>query len=312
MVSATSGARPLKQLIVNADDYGYTPGVNRAIREAYRSGMVTSTSLLANGPAFEEAAEQARQEPGLDVGCHLNFVEGAPVSASRKIPHLVGADGFFISARTMAWRLIRNAVPAEELEREARAQIEKLLGAGIRPTHLDTHQHTHLHPRVTRVVARVAREFQIGWVRRPFENCTPSRLKGTGLRRVIAMLCNPLAPGFDRTVAAQGLRTPDFFTGFSLTGRLTRTALEATLAALPPGLTELMCHPGYCDDALAALPTRLKQEREIEREAVADGAWRSHLANRGVVLTRFSRAARKPLPAAEEPLLAVSDPAGRR
>ncbi|OFW42006.1 MAG: hypothetical protein A3J28_18890 [Acidobacteria bacterium RIFCSPLOWO2_12_FULL_60_22] len=304
-----SGERALKRLIVNADDFGYTRGVNRAILEACRNGVVTSTSLLANGPAFEDAVEIARGEQRLDVGCHLNFVEGRPVSPAEQVPHLVAADGRFWNARQLAIRLLRRAVPAIELEREASAQLEKLLHAGLRPSHVDTHKHTHIHPRVADAVARAARRFGVGWIRRPFENWMPRGAPGSSLRRLGVSSLRWFSSGFERRMAAQGFSMPDFFTGIVLTGRLTKQAFAETVAALQPGVTELMCHPGYCDAELEESTTRLKRERELERETVTDGTWQARLREGGVVLTRFAEmnASREltpnPLPAVPAPAL---------
>ena len=277
----------MRRLIVNADDFGYTRGVNRAILEACRNGVVTSTSLLSNGAAFEDAVEIARAETRLDVGCHLNFVEGKPVSPPERIPHLVEADGRFLKAWQLAPRLLCGAVPESEIEREASAQIEKLLQAGLRPSHVDTHKHTHVHPAVARAVARAARRFDIRWIRRPFENLLPRSARRISAKRFALASLNWLAPPFERRMAAMGMAMPAFFTGVLLTGRLTRQAFAETLAALPPGVTEVMCHPGYCDADLKGSPTRLHEERELERETVADGAWRAQARELGIELTAF-------------------------
>ena len=277
----------MKQLIVNADDFGYTRGVNEAIVEAHARGIVTSTSLMANGPAFEDAVERAKDEPGLDIGCHLNFVEGLPVSAPSQIPHLVGANGRFHSAAELAFRLVAGMVPADELERECTAQIEKLLGAGISPSHIDTHKHTHLHPRVASVAAEAAHRFSIGWIRRPFQNFRVPGVRGTAVQRVLGGSFNFLARPFERHVAGEGLCLPDYFTGFELTGKWTRRAIEDTLSDLPHGVTELMCHPGFYDADLAASPTRLKRQRQIEFDIAADESLRVLAESLGVVLRDF-------------------------
>jgi len=277
----------LRQLIVNADDFGYTRGVNRAILEVCRGGVVTSTSLLANGAAFEDAVEAAASEPRLDVGCHLNFIEGKPVSPPERIPHLVGSDGRFLKAWQLASRLTLGAVPESEIEQEAGAQIEKLLQAGLRVSHVDTHKHTHTHPAVARSIARAARRCGIGWIRRPFENFLPGGAGRLSAKRILVGLLNLLAPSFERRMAAMEMALPDYFTGIVLTGRLTREAFGETLAALPAGVTEVMCHPGYCDAELDAAPTRLRRERELERETVSDGAWLAQARDSGIRLTSF-------------------------
>jgi hopanoid biosynthesis associated protein HpnK len=284
----------VKQLIVNADDFGYTRGVNRAIVEGFRRGIVTGTSLMANGAAFEDAVEQTKAEPGLDVGCHVNLVEGAPVARPSEIPHLVGTDGKFHRLRSFVVRVAAGTIPASEIERECTAQIGKLLAAGLQPSHLDTHQHTHLHPRVARVLARVARRHGIAWIRRPFENCSLQLEGGGGLRRLIGVALNLFQPQFDRRMAEYDIRRTDFFAGFRLTGRWTKPAMEATLGALQAGITELMCHPGYCDSELEASPTMLRREREQELEILTGPEWRARLSQGGVMLQSFRGAAAAP------------------
>ncbi|MBI2816028.1 MAG: ChbG/HpnK family deacetylase [Acidobacteria bacterium] len=297
----------VKQLIVNADDFGYSRGVNRAIVDGYRNGIITSTSIMANGGAFDDAAELAHSTPGLDVGCHLNFVEGAPLSSSDKVAQLVRADGSFYGLRTLVWRLVSGAIPVVELERECSAQIEKLLAAGIQPSHLDTHKHTHLHPRVAAAVAAVARRYSIPWLRRPFDNSR--RAAATpDLRELTGRCLNLFASGFERRMMDCGMRLPDFFTGFGLTGRWTRPSLDITLQLVTAGVTELMCHPGYYDAELEALPTRLKRERQVEIDIFGDRAWRRRLRELNIVLTRF-RDLLPSSPQASQEGLAMATPA---
>jgi hopanoid biosynthesis associated protein HpnK len=277
----------MRQLIVNADDFGYTRGVNRAILEACREGVVTSTSLLANGAAFEDAVEAAASEPRLDVGCHLNFVEGRPVSAPERIPHLVRGDGQFLAAWQLATRLTLGRVPESEIEREAAAQIGKLLQAGIRVSHVDTHKHTHTHPAVARAIGRAARGLGIRWIRRPFENFLPGSAGRIAPKRLLVGSLNLLAPSFERRISAMGLAMPNYFTGIVLTGRLTHEEFGAALAGLGEGVTEVMCHPGYCDTELGGAATRLRGERELERQTVSDGTWRARVEELGIELTSF-------------------------
>jgi hopanoid biosynthesis associated protein HpnK len=281
----------LKQLIINADDFGYTSGVNRAIVEAHRNGIVSSTSLMANGAAFQEAVTLALAAPTLDVGCHLNVCEGRPLCPAGQVAHLVDAQGKFRPARRLACRLVAGLVPQAELEREFAAQLERLLAFGIRPTHLDTHQHSHLHPAVARALARTAQRYGIAWVRRLFEQNQHPRTLGPWKRRALAAASRLFQRQFDRLIAASGLRTPDFFAGFVFTGRLTADTLRQTLDLLPNGTTELVCHPGYCDADLAASPTMLQQQRDVERRTLCDPAAGAWLADRGIVLTSFARLA---------------------
>ena len=277
----------LKHLIVNADDFGYTSGVNRAIVEAHRTGIVTSTSLMATGAAFEDAVQRSRSNPALDIGCHLNLVEGRPLSSPGRIPHLVKPNGKFYNLVGLGLRVAAGRVPMSEVEREFDAQTEKIIAAGIRPSHLDTHQHTHLHPKIAAVLAGVGERYGIRWVRRLCENCTPPLREGAWRRRIVAAASYLFVASLQRQMDRHGLRTPDAFTGFVLTGRLSAAGLRATLAGLPEGVTELMCHPGYCDQDLMTAPTMLKHKREIEFRIFADASWGEWLRERDIVLTSF-------------------------
>jgi predicted glycoside hydrolase/deacetylase ChbG (UPF0249 family) len=195
--------------------------------------------------------------------------------------------------------LLCGAVPESEIEQEACAQIEELLRAGIRVSHVDTHKHTHTHPAVARAIARAARRYDIRWMRRPFENFLPglAREKTHGMKtmpwlplspkRFMIWSLNLLAASFERHMKAAGMATPDYFTGILLTGQLTRQAFAEILPAIPLGTTEVMCHPGYCDAELRGSPTRLREERELERETVSDGAWRARARELGIELTSF-------------------------
>lgn len=289
-----SAPAAMKQLIVNADDFGYTSGVNRAIVEASRAaggGIITAASLLANAPAFGDAVEWARRTPELDVGCHLNLVEGRPLSPPREVAGLLDGSGSFAGANALARALISGRARRDELERECAAQVERVIAAGIQPSHLDTHQHTHLHPRVAGAVARTARRFGIQWVRRPFESFSPAG-QGKLKRRLLAVGLKLLAGPFDRAIAVHGAKTPKHFTGFVLTGRLTSESLRLTLGQLPDGPTELMCHPGYGDAALTGAATNLREQREGELEALSDPRVRELLSELGIALTSFRELSR--------------------
>ena len=280
----------MKYLIVNADDFGYTPGVNRAIVEASRAagrGIITATSLLASGAAFDDAVEQARRVPALDIGGHLNLVEGRPLSPTHQVAGLVDAAGNFLGAQRLTLQLVTGRATREQIERECGAQVERLLAAGIQPSHLDTHQHTHLHPRMAAAVAGTARRYGIQWIRRPFDSLTGLGRYGHWKRRVLASGLSVLAGSFDKIVRASGLNCVDHFTGFVLTGRLTIASLRATLENLPDGATELMCHPGYADAALAGASTNLLDQRERELEALCDPATQDTLRTQGIQLKSF-------------------------
>jgi predicted glycoside hydrolase/deacetylase ChbG (UPF0249 family) len=267
--------RGRRRLIVNADDFGFTREVNAGIVEAHRDGILTATTLMANGDAFDDAVALARQTPSLDIGCHLVLVQGRSVyDPSRELPTTMTG---------LLRGLGRREIPLYE---EAAAQVRKLLAAGIRPSHIDTHKHTHLLPPVLNAVARVAREFEIPWVRRPFDFGT-----GSGVdvfRRAVAVGMRVMAPRF--AAVLDGLRTTDHFTGFQMTGTLTDNSLAEILEGLPPGLTEFMCHPGRMGPELRSAVTRLKESREVELAALLSPGVRRVIEQRGIELVNFRQA----------------------
>ncbi len=262
---------------MNADDFGFTPDVNAGIVEAHRGGILTATTLMANGDAFDDAVRLARETPSLDIGCHLvliggrSLVTGKPFPSS--VPQLVAA---------LASREIR---PYEELQ----AQVRRIRETGIRPSHLDTHKHTHLAPPVLDAVARLGEEFEIRWVRRPFD-FPMNALRGTVpmLKRMTSDAMGLLRRRFHRVLNRHGCRTTDYFAGFQITGRFRTAELVALLGVVPEGTTELMCHPGRCGDALRSAPTRLKQSREEELEALVAPETRQALERNGIRLVDYA------------------------
>ncbi len=237
------------RLIFNADDFGFTRDVNEGIVEAHRNGVLTATTLMANGDAFDHAIACARDTPTLDIGVHLVMVQGQSVART--------GQAMPATLQELAFALLRRQIPVYD---EAAAQVRKIMAAGIRPSHIDTHKHTHLFPAVMKAVARVAKEFDIPWVRR--------RLVGT----------------------PAGLRTTDHFTGFRETGSLDEAAMIRTLEKLPDGLTEFMCHPGKCGPELQGAATRLKESRAVELAALLSPEVRRVIERRGIKLTDYRSA----------------------
>jgi predicted glycoside hydrolase/deacetylase ChbG (UPF0249 family) len=262
--------------VVNADDFGFTPDVNEGIVEAHRGGILTATTLMANGSAFEQAVRLARETPALDVGCHLVLVGGLSLITGVRLPATIGQ-----LLRAMARRQIR-------VYDELRAQVQRIVDSGIRPTHLDTHKHTHLAPPVLDAVARLGEEFGIPWVRRPFDFPLHA-LGGTvpRLERLTSGALGILRRRFHRVLELHHCRATDHFAGFQITGRFRTGELLALLRILPQGSTELMCHPGRCGDALRNARTRLKESREAELQALTAVEVREAVERAGIELVNY-------------------------
>ena len=245
-VPAHQARAVLIRLAVNADDFGFTRDVNEGIVEAHRRGILTSTTLMANGDAFAHAVQLARANPTLDVGCHLTLIGGDALTGGR----LPGSIAKLVAA--LAWDAFRSM----KSSRRRSAPSKRRACA----------------PRIwirtnTRIWRRPCCGLWAGW-----RGISESR----GSRRTVVPL--PM-PGF--------VKTADRFLGFRLTGRMGPAEMEAALRTLKPGFTEFMCHPGYCRDELRAAPTRLKESRERELEALVSPQVRRAVEELGIVLTPF-------------------------
>jgi predicted glycoside hydrolase/deacetylase ChbG (UPF0249 family) len=258
----------VKLLVVNADDFGFTRDVNQGIVEAHCRGILTATTLMATGEAFEHAVKLARENPSLDVGCHLVLV-GAP-----PLPRTV----LELTRALAAGRI--------KVFDELIAQVRRILNAGLRPTHLDTHKHTHLLPPVLDAVARISEEYKIPWVRRPFDfPVTPAGVSWA--KRATSRALGVVRRRFARVLARHGCRSTDHFAGFQITGRYTASDLARLIRSLPEGSTEFMCHPGFCTDELRGARTRLKESREEELRALTSPEVRAAVEESGVKLVNY-------------------------
>ena len=261
-------------LILNADDFGLTPGINRAIGELSAAGVLTSATLMASGPAFDDAVAVARAHPSLGVGCHIVLTDGVPVSPPETIPTLLGPDGrsFRPSLIDFIQTLLRGRIRKEDIARESLAQIQKLQSAGIQVTHLDSHKHTHIFSAVARPLLEVADRTSVRAIRSPFEPSWSLALDhGSRSRRLAVKLLGRLRPGFEASLRQhQGrILTTGGTVAISATGQFDSSTLAQLLAALPStGTYELCCHPGYNDADLDRVRTRLRAHRDIEREAL--------------------------------------------
>jgi hopanoid biosynthesis associated protein HpnK len=262
----------VRRLIVNADDFGLTRGVNRAVAEVHELAVLTSATLMARAAATEDAIALAMKTPSVGVGCHVVLVDGEPVLSQREIPTLADpkTGRFHPTIAKFLMRLLTGHIRRADIEAETAAQIALIQARGLRLTHIDTHKHTHMFPAVLRPVLRAAKKAGIRAVRNPFEpawsrRATPNAPLG---RRMEVSLLRRLEPAFRRIVAEEGFATTDGAIGVLATGTLDEATLSSLLKNIPPGTWELVTHPGYNDGDLAQANTRLKESRETEREAL--------------------------------------------
>jgi len=283
-----SDSRPAVGLIVNADDLGWSEGVNRGIFQAHREGIVTSATLAANMPAAEAAVAELDKHPGLGVGMHLNACQGRPLS--RSAARVLAPDGGVMDrkgAEVIRLCLFRPRLALPAIEQEFAAQIEWALAAGLRPTHVDTHRHVHAWPAVFRLVAGLCRRYDIPFVRRHREVLVGRRWpaasrKQRRMSRILNLLgerCVRIAPSLLATTGTLGV---------AHTGAIDRAFLHRAVGSLGAGVTEIMTHPGYADD-LDGRQSRLRASRRAELDALRDGDLRWAVVRRGIELVHYGQ-----------------------
>jgi chitin disaccharide deacetylase len=285
----------VRRLIINADDFGLTAGVNRAIVEAHEHGVVTSATLMANGPAFADAIALAQSRPGLGVGCHVLLVDGPPLLDATAVRTLLdrgnSSGPHFREGITRFGALaLLGRLSESEIEAEATAQIRKLQGAGITVTHLDSHKHTHLFPRVLRPLLRAAARCGVRAIRNPFERMQGSQLSASPSlwkRWAEVGVLRGLAKEFREAVQHAEISTPDGTLAIVATGSLNERLLRLMVENLPEGTWELVCHPGYNDVDLRGIRTRLRESREQELRILTSSFTRDLLAANGIEMISF-------------------------
>jgi predicted glycoside hydrolase/deacetylase ChbG (UPF0249 family) len=281
----------MKRLIINADDLGADEGRNEGIFEAMRAGMVTSASLLSNGPALGHALAIIGQSgfERVSFGIHLNLTEGRPLSDRTK--PLTGADGNFLG-KAAAHRLLQKkpeSALGAAVSREADRQVAALMEAGLPLSHIDGHQHIHVFPAVLDAAVAAATRHGLRWLRIPDE---PAGGDMDGIPQTLvdeARCFGNLGRSARERLAGTGLKASAHFRGLLLKGRLSVETLLATIEQLPDGLTELMVHPGWWtpksgEGPFAGFSTA---DREREIEALLDPAVRRALKKSGIVLTNY-------------------------
>ena len=262
----------MTRLIVNADDFGLTAGVNRAILELHQGGVLTSATLMARAAATGAAAAIACATPSLGVGCHVVLVDGDPILPAEQVATLADAKTGKLQPKLGGFlrQLLTGRIRDTEIEAESAAQIDSVRRRGVRLSHIDTHKHTHMFPAVLRPVLRAAKAAGIRAVRNPFEPAWSVRSTAGApwMRRAEVNLLRRLEPAFRRIVAEEGFITTDGAIGVLATGTLDAATVTSLLRNLPSGTWELVTHPGYNDSDLAKARTRLLTSRDTERDAL--------------------------------------------
>jgi predicted glycoside hydrolase/deacetylase ChbG (UPF0249 family) len=283
----------VRRLIINADDFGLTVGINRGIVKAHFEGVVTSATLMANGTAFEQAVTLTASASSLSIGCHAMLVDGSSLLQPARVPTLLaGRDNtsFYRSAGTLAWRTITRRIDPAQIELEAVAQIRKLQSAGISVTHIDTHKHVHILPQVLRPLLQAAQTCDVRKIRNPFGPMLLAgllRYASLWKRWIEFQTLSTFARSFSEMVKNAGMITTDGTIGMVATGGWNQELFRSLIENLPDGTWELVCHPGYNDSELERLPTRLQKSREDELAILTASRTRELLERNRVELISY-------------------------
>ena len=278
------------RLIINADDFGLCESVNKGIVEAHTKGVLTSTTLMANMPAADQAVDLAKNLPALGLGVHLNLTAGKPVCRDAILNCLLNAEGdFALSPGKLALASLITGKVRTAIETELAFQIQWLIDRGIKPTHLDSHKHFHSFPTIFPIVCRLAKRFGISAIRYTFEPKQVCRLpwpltdresrKRASLVRTMAKINRWQNPSLFKT---------DALLGAAHTGNINVNFFKAVSLYNTASTAEVMTHPGYTYD-LDATRTRLVKQREIELEALCSEKTRQYFRNAGIKLVHYGQ-----------------------
>jgi chitin disaccharide deacetylase len=296
-MSSDAESRPRRRLIVNADGFGFAPGLNRGIEESAADGIVRSTSCVVNFPDIEELPAFVSRCPHVSVGVHFNLSVGRPLTDPARVATLVDSEGNFWAAG-LPRRLLSGAASREHVRRELRAQAQRMVNLGVTPSHWDGHQNNHLYPAFFQEALAVAREFGIRRMRTPRRYLVSVRRNGGQRPRELARyyLTHPsraITHAYGHALSAlarrRGMRMADRLISPAYLGSNEKWMLDTWLhiiEALPAGSSEIYCHPGYVDGALRARATYV-DERELEVAVLTAGELAAKISSSGVELASF-------------------------
>jgi len=280
-----------KRLIVNADDFGLTEGINRGIVDAWRHGIVTSVSIAATGEAFEHAVGLARQH-NLDLGIHLTLIEERPLMGALRVPSLMGSNGGMAPRfHVLLRRLVAGRVRTGEVRGELKTQIERCLAKGLVLSHLDSHQHVHVWPSLLTIAIDLAKEYSIPAIRCPRLDfkIEPRSLNGrwTAVRFWLALVLSSLSRIAARRIQRTGLYTTDYLVGILATADLNEYRVGELLSRIRPGTTELVVHPGEEDAATNRAYGHWGFRWQRELEALTSQATSARIREHGIALVSY-------------------------
>jgi len=281
----------LSRIIINADDFGWSSAVNEAVLDAAENGVLSSATVMANMPGFEEAVREAKFLPKLGVGVHLNLLRGAPVRDPKTIKSLVGKDGRFLQDNSkLLLRFVMKQIYLEEVEEELSAQVKRVIDAGLKPTHIDSEKHMHiLFPQLWHVVCKIALRFDVRRIRIAREFFIAGLSLKSPKQLAKALVVKYRCKGLAKVAFKHGLHSTDNFFGIALAGNMTTSVYKKLFGRLPKGTTEIMCHPGAKETTPGEIACSgwLDRGRVKEYLALVDPKTKEALMKSGAELINF-------------------------
>jgi hopanoid biosynthesis associated protein HpnK len=251
-----------KRLIVTADDFGLTEGINDGIVEAHSRGIVTRASIIANGEAFEHAVLLSKQFIDLKIGIHLTLVAETPINQPDKIKSLIASNGkFVLNYKAFLSRYIMRKITLDEVYLEWESQIQEVLNSGININHIDSHQHLHMLPGLFNIAVALAHKYQINKIRMLHHDIV-------SIQNFKALILTSLSFANKKKIKRSGIAFADNFLGLKYSGHLDENIILKLLYNIPAGTTEMMCHPGYADNIYYQKYTNWNYEPDIELKAL--------------------------------------------
>lgn len=278
----------MKQLIINADDFGLDETVNLGIIQGYTTGIVTSTTIMPSGNAFEHAVTLASAHKQLGIGVHLTLVGEKTICEPSTIRTLVDIEGRLSPQYPQFLvRYCLGQIQLNDIQRELTAQVQKVVDAGLSITHLDSHQHMHIVPGIIDITIDIAKRFNIKAIRIPAE---PYLFLGGYPFSVVRFIARGgltyLAQLARKKIQRQGLTSPRHFFGMLAGGNMREEFLLHIIDALPEGISEIMMHPGINDDILKAM-YNWNQQWQAELSAITSPTVRQHVTNNDINLVSY-------------------------
>jgi len=281
----------MKKVIINADDFGLSKGINEGIILAHQKGILTSATLMANMPGFEHAVELAKQNEKLGVGIHLNIVRGQPISTVNKVRSLVNDENYFFSNVFLIIRkLILREINIEEIELEFGAQIEKILNNNIKISHFDSEKHVHSIPSIFKIILKLGKKYNIRRIRYINEYCLSPNLFQSFKSFFASLSCSLMK----QRIKESGTLITDRFYGICNSGCISSLKLKKILNNMDDGVTEIMVHPGFMSQELIDIEKKIgsfyiNKHREKELNALLDRDLKQIIKNRKISLINFNQ-----------------------